>query len=134
MSFSHGYSTNYPSLNELCGRHYRYRDFIECGETWRRYQIDNQPQRLETYAAMREVCQRVLDPVVDRFGLPELTYAFASAALDKLVRLKPYPRTTRHLDQHAGCELNRDGRPYCSRLGLAVDIQIPEVSSLVAAR
>lgn len=134
MSFSHGYSTNHPPLNDLCGKHHRYRDLIECGETWRRYQIDNSPDRPETYAAMRELCLRVLDPVVDRFGPVELHYAFASPALDKLVRLKPYPRTTRHLDQHAGCELNRYGQPYCSRLGLAVDIRVPGVSSLAVAQ
>jgi len=134
MSFGHGYSTNHPSLNDRCGRHHRYRDLIECGETWRHYKIDNRPQRLETYAAMRELCLRVLDPVVDRFGPVELTYAFASPALDRLVRLKPYPRTTRHLDQHAGCELNRYGQPYCSRLGVAVDIRVPGVSSLVGAQ
>jgi hypothetical protein len=83
---------------------------------------------------MRELCLRVLDPIVDRFGPVELTYAFASAALEKLVRLKPYPRTTRHLDQHAGCELNRDGRPYCSRLGLAVDIRVPGAISIEVAQ
>jgi len=134
MSFSHGYSTDYPSLNELCGRYFQYRDLIECGETWRRCQIDNRSQRLETYAAMCELCLRVLDPVVDQFGPIELTYAFASPALDMLVRLKAYPRTTRHLDQHAGCELNRDGRPYCSRLGMAVDIRVPGVSSVAVAQ
>jgi hypothetical protein len=83
---------------------------------------------------MCELCLRVLDPVVDQFGPIELTYAFASPALDMLVRLKAYPRTTRHLDQHAGCELNRDGRPYCSRLGMAVDIRVPGVSSVAVAQ
>ena len=133
MSVSQGYSTNYPSLDELCGRHFRYRDLIECGETWRRYKIDNRPQRLETYAAMRELCLRVLDSVVDRFGPVELTYAFASAKLNKLVRRKSKPGTTRRLDQHAGCELNRNGRPYCLRLGFAVDIWVPGVSSYLVA-
>jgi hypothetical protein len=83
---------------------------------------------------MRELCWLVLDPIVDRFGRPELTYAFASAALDRLVHLKPKPNTTRSLDQHAGCELSRYGRPYCSRLGLAVDLQVPDVSSYIVAR
>jgi len=134
MSFSHGYSANSPPLDDRCGRHYRYRDLIECGETWRRDQIDNRPHRLETYAAMRELCRRVLDPVVDQFGIADLHYAFASAALDKLVRRKQFPNTTRNLDQHAGCELNSKGRPYCSRLGLAVDIQVPGISSLKIAQ
>ena len=134
MSFSHGYSSNSPPLNDRCGRHYKYRHLIECGETWRGDQIDNRPQRLETYAAMRELCLRVLDPVVDRFGPADLTYAFVSAALDRLVHLNLYPRTARHLDQHAGCELKRDGRPYCSRLGLAVDLRVAGVSSLVVAQ
>jgi hypothetical protein len=128
------YSTNTPRLNDRCGKYYRYRELIHCGETWRHYEIDNRPQRLETYAAMRVLCLRVLDPVVDRFGAAQLTYAFASAALDKLVRLKPKPMTTRSLDQHAGCELNRYGRPYCSRLGLAVDFRVPGVSSYLVAQ
>jgi hypothetical protein len=134
VSFNQGYLSNSPPLNDLCGKYYRYRDLIECGETWRRYQIDNRPQRHETYAAMRELCLRVLDPVIDRFGPVELTYAFASAALDKLVHLKRYPRTIRHLDQHAGCEFDRNGRPYCSRFGLAADFRVPGVSSLVVAQ
>lgn len=134
MSLSQSHSTDFPRLNDRCGKYYRYRDLIHCGETWDRYEIDNQPQRLETYAAMRELCRLVLDPIVDRFGLPELTYAFASAALDKLVHLKPKPNTTRSLDQHAGCELSRYGRPYCSRLGLAVDMRLPGISSYDVAQ
>lgn len=130
MFFCPGPSAGRPiTLNEWCGRHYQYRDLIECGETWRRYQIDNRPRRPETYAAMRELCARVLDPITDKFGRVELHYAFASAALDKLVRLNPRPRTTRHLDQHAGYEINRNGKPYCTRLGLAVDLRVSGVSS-----
>lgn len=136
MIFSPQQSTDHslPRLDEPCSKHFRYRDLIECGETWHRYQIDNRPQRAETYAAIRDLCARVLDPVVEQFGPIELTYAFVSPALDRLVRLKPYPRTTRRLDQHAGCELNRNGRPYCTRLGLAADIQVAGVSQLLVAR
>jgi hypothetical protein len=131
---SQSYSTNTPRLNDRCGKYYRFRDLIHCGETWRHYEIDNRPKRLETYAAMSALCLRVLDPVVDRFGPPELGYAFASAALDKLVRQNPKPNTTRKLDQHAGCELNRYGRPYCPRLGLAADVRVPGVSSSEVAQ
>jgi hypothetical protein len=134
MSFSEEIVTDFPSLDDRCGKYFRYRDLIECGETWRHFKIDNRPQRFETYAAMRELCWRVLDPLLDRYGVAELHYGFASAALDELVHLKRYPRTLRRLDQHAGCELNREGRAYCSRLGLAVDVRIPEVSSLVVSR
>src|SRR5690348_10439035 len=100
MSQRHEYfDPTIPALDDFCGKYLRFRDLIECGATWRRYRVDNRPEQIETYRAMRELCARVVDPLVEQFGIPELHYAFASLALDRLVRLKPYPGTTRHLDQ-----------------------------------
>jgi hypothetical protein len=119
----------------MCGRHFTYRDFVECGETWQRTRVDNAPRRPETYAAISDLCYFVLDRVVDQFGPIKLTYVFASAALDSLVHKKATPaNTTRDRDQHAGCELNRNGKPYCPRLGQGVDFIVPGRGSLEVAQ
>ena len=127
------YSDQSPPLTDFCSKYFRFGDLIECGDTWSRYRVSNLPLQPATYSAMRELCSRVLDTLVDQYGSIELHYAFASPELDRLVRLKPFPRTTRHLDQHAGCELNRNGKPYCQRLGLAVDFRVAGVSSFDVA-
>jgi hypothetical protein len=82
-----------PSPGDPCGEHFRYRDLIEVGKTWKAHQIDNRPREIATYAAMRELCCRVLDPVHKEFGCIEITYAFASRGLDKLVHLQPNAQT-----------------------------------------
>lgn len=63
-----------PSPDEPCGRHFRYRDLIEVGKTWKAHRIDNRPRQLATYDAMRELSHRVLDPVHDEFGSIAITY------------------------------------------------------------
>lgn len=42
--------------------------------------------------------------------------------------------TTRHLDQHAGCELDKNGNPYCSRRGLGVDFIRRGINSAEVAK
>ena len=120
-------------LDQSCGTHFTYRDMIVCGETCRRliaanYQaqpFDNRPRIDETFAAMRALCTGMLDPVVNQFGSLELTYGFASAQLTRKIKHHIHPP----LDQHAGHELNRAGKPICPRLGLAVDFTVPSYSS-----
>ncbi len=121
-----------PSLSDPCGEHFTYRDFIHCGETWHRLQreapgsVPNLPKQPETYAAMREICELVLDPVIRAFEYPiELTYAFASQALAKNVKGRSSPSR----DQHASYELNTKNKPVCARLGMAVDFRIRDISS-----
>lgn len=118
-----------PAITDKCGSYLTYRDFIECAETWRRLRIDNVPRRPATYVAMRDLCVNVLDPAIDHFGPIELTYGFASAALSKLVQNVTLPT-----DQHVGCELNRNGRPFCRRRGQSVDFRVPSRGSLEVAR
>jgi hypothetical protein len=129
-----------PELDQPCGEHFVYRDLIECGETWRRLArgdasatlgqpFANLPRAAGTFAAMRALCAAVLDPLVDRFGQLELTYAFASLALTRRIAGRIYPS----LDQHAGHELNQKGKPICERLGLAVDLRVPAADSRVVA-
>ena len=121
------------NLDDQCGRHFRYRDLIEVGATWKQNWIDNRPREPATYEAMTTLCAEVLDPVYERFGSVELTYGFVSPELEKRIRKNPNPNTTRDLDQHAGCELNRRGKPFCPRLGLAVDFRCPDVGSTIVA-
>ncbi|MFT3769731.1 MAG: hypothetical protein QM820_30205 [Minicystis sp.] len=116
-----------PDLDEPCGEHFTYRDLIACGETWHRLTVgaggvpfDNVPRAVETFAAMRELCASVLDPVVRCFGAIELTHAFASPRLTRHVTGLKYPP----VDQHAGYELNRAGKLVCPRRGLSADFRV----------
>ena len=121
------------NLDDRCGEHFRYRDLLECGDTWRRLAAAsspdapplNVPQAAETFAALRALCAAVLDPVVRRFGPIELTYGFASPSLTRHVEGRIAPT----LDQHAACEVNAAGRPVCARLGAAADFVVPGVDS-----
>ena len=113
---------------------FRYGDLIEVGATWERHRIDNRPRKQATYDVMAALCAKVLDPVHDKFGRPVLTYGFVSPALDKLVHRNPSPNAFRKGDQHAGCEVNGEGKPYCSRLGLAVDLRCPGIGSATVAK
>ncbi|MEO7330294.1 MAG: hypothetical protein ABI193_17085 [Minicystis sp.] len=83
----------------------------------------------ETFEAMRALCAAVLDPLVDHLGPITLTYGFASASLTRAIPARIHPP----LDQHAGHERNRAGKPICSRLGFAVDLVVPGVDSRRAA-
>ena len=112
-------------MDRPCGRHVRFRDLIEAGETWRRVRVPNLPQQAGTVEALQRLARDVLDPAIDEFGPIEITYGFASQELTKHVpgRIDP------SLDQHAGHELRRDGRPICRRLGAAADFRFPGVCS-----
>lgn len=127
-------NSSLPSLDERCGQHFRYRDLIEVGSTWEQYRVDNRPRERATYEAIAALCAKVLDPVHDKFGRPVLTYAFASPALDKLIHRNPSPNAYRKGDQHAGCDLDSRGKPFCPRLGLAVDFRCPTVGSATVAK
>lgn len=121
-------------LDAPCGRHFSYRQLVECGDTWTRLSescgVDNSPRQPETYAALRELCRVALDPLVDRFGAVTLTYGFAARALVRHVPGGIAPA----LDQHASCELTRSGRQICGRGGAAADFTCPGTSSAEVAR
>lgn len=119
-------------LSAPCGRHFHFRDLIECGETWvrltaeRGIPFDNVPRSEETFEAIRALCRIVLDPLVDALGPVQLTYGFASSALTKHIQSRIAP----HLDQHAGHERTSRGRLICSRLGMAADCWSENVGGL----
>lgn len=115
-------STRIPSMDELCGQHFVYRQLIECGETWERTRAENTPRSPDTYNALFELATKVLDPVIEYFGGIKLTYGFASAELTRQIRKGISPS----LDQHIACETNKYGNPKCSRRGAAVDFLVED--------
>ena len=119
-----------PDLDDPCGRHFTFRDFVECGETWQRTQVDNTPAQIETYEALRLLAESILDPVAAEFGHVSLTYGVSCHALSKTIpsRIAPY------LDQHASYELTPIGKRICERGGAACDFEVANVDSLGLAQ
>ena len=113
-------SKTIPDLDAPCGRFLTYRQLIECGETQARTGISNLPKQPESYSALYDLAANILDPVIDYFGMIELTYGFCSPGLAKHIN----GRIASELDQHASHELNRKGKPICPRLGAAVDFRV----------
>ncbi|WP_460804841.1 hypothetical protein [Microbulbifer agarilyticus] len=124
----------FPHPDDRCGEFFIYRDFFECSDSWKRSKVDNIPLQLETYAAIRQMCSEVLDPVSEVFGKVHLTYGFSSPALVSEVKKNPYPNITPSGDQHAGSERNSNGALICDRQGIAVDCYVAGISSLKVAR
>lgn len=127
-------STDLPKLDAPCGRFFTYRQFIECGETQARTGSANRPLQPDTYSALYDLAVSVLDPVVDYFGMIELTYGFCSPELARSIAGRIAPK----LDQHAAYELTRTGKRICERLGAACDFfvrdeDMEEVALWVAA-
>lgn len=105
-------------INDRCSKYFTYSDLIECGDTYKKYSnIDNIPNSNETFKAIDQLCQQILDPIQDKFGKVVLTYGFASQNLTKIIKKNIYPK----LDQHSGYEKNQKGEYICKRLGLACD-------------
>ena len=123
-------STKIPPLDQACGTNFKFRQLIECGETQARLQLSNIPLNPDTYNALFDLCSLVLDPVIDYFGGINLTYGFSSPALSAKIDGRIAP----NLDQHAGHECNRLGKPVCDRLGAAVDLSIDDENMLEVAQ
>lgn len=120
----------HPHLNDPCGRHFTFRDFLQCGETQASTGLPNIPEQVETYNALTHLATLILDPVIDYFGTIVLTYGFCSRELAKHVPGRNAPA----LDQHAAHELNTRGKPICPRLGAAVDFIVSDESMLEVAQ
>lgn len=99
-----------------------YRHLIECGETQERTKLSDLPRQADTYTALYELAINVLDPIIDYFGMIELSYGFCSAELTRAIP----GRIASSLDQHAGHELNRRNKPICERLGAACDFPVAD--------
>lgn len=111
-----------PDLDSPCGAYLTYRQLIECGETQQQTGFPNVPCEPDSYTALFELTRQVLDPVIDYFGMIELTYGFCSRDLAKVIPGRIAPK----LDQHAAHELNTRKQPICPRLGAAVDFIVPD--------
>ena len=108
----------------MCSRHFRYRDIICCGTTYKQKAIPNLPEQQESWEAIAELAQHILDPVVDHFGKVELTYGFCSHILGLAILKTNSPAIAPKLDQHAGYELNSKGKRICERGGMACDFKV----------
>lgn len=111
-----------PCLDDYCGRHFTYRQLIECGETQRRIGISNAPKEPDTYSALSDLALYILDPVIEYFGMILLTYGFCSADLAQQIDGRIAPG----LDQHAGHERARNGKFICKRLGASCDFLVED--------
>jgi hypothetical protein len=119
-----------PGLDDPCGRFLTFRQLIECGETQAITGQANLPKQPESYNALIDLAEQVLDPVIDYFGMIRLTYGFCAPELAKAIPGRIDPKR----DQHAAHELNRLGKPVCERLGAAVDFIVEDESMLDVAQ
>ncbi|WP_409268563.1 DNA phosphorothioation-associated putative methyltransferase [Massilia sp. BHUDP2] len=115
-------ATGEPNIDDPCGANLTYRDLIECGETQARTGLANRPKEPDTYTALYELAKHVLDPVIDYYGMVKLTYGFCSQELAKQIKGHIAPE----LDQHAGHEQKKTGKPVCERLGAACDFLVED--------
>jgi DNA phosphorothioation-associated putative methyltransferase len=113
-------SERIPDLDQACGQHFVFRDFVECGEAQRATQLPNVPLNPATYNALHQLAADVLDPVIEYFGGIKLTYGFSSPALSRHINARVAPK----LDQHASCEHRKNGDYVCERLGAACDFLV----------
>jgi hypothetical protein len=114
----------------MTSRHFNLGDFIECGETYHRLDIDNTPQETASIVAIEALSNQLLEPLRSEFGNLQLTYGLATRHLLAHIDRRIAPR----YDQHAAHERNARGNRICDRDGFAVDFKITGVSSLAVAK
>lgn len=119
-----------PDIDGHCGKYFRYRDLIACGETQTSTGLANLPRESDSYTALFELATKLLDPIIDYFGMINLTYGFCSVELGKHIKRRTAPK----LDQHAAHERNRVGKPVCDRLGAAVDFLVEDEDMIEVAK
>ncbi|WP_295442207.1 DNA phosphorothioation-associated putative methyltransferase [uncultured Thiodictyon sp.] len=119
-----------PELDDRCGRFLTFRQLIACGETQARTGLPNLPRQAASWNALQDLAERVLDPVIDWFGMIRLTYAFCSPELAREITGRTDPK----LDQHAAHEHNRLGNAICPRHGAAVDFIVEDEDMAEVAR
>lgn len=119
-----------PHLDDQCGRYFKYRDFIECGETQKKTKLPNLPKNPQSYTALYDLATSVLDPIIDYYGMIKLTYGFCSHELCRKIDKRVAPK----LDQHCSFEKNSKGKYICEKGGAAVDFIVCDEDSLSVAR
>ncbi|MEI6414681.1 MAG: DNA phosphorothioation-associated putative methyltransferase, partial [Pseudomonadota bacterium] len=123
-------SRTIPDIDTPCGHFLTYRQLIECGETQAQTGLANRPKQPETYTALHELATRLLDPIIEYYGMVQLTYGFCTPELARHITGRIAPK----LDQHAACEQNRLGRPVCPRFGAAVDFLVEDEDMIEVGR
>ncbi|MFQ2517993.1 hypothetical protein ACK32E_19405 [Aeromonas caviae] len=116
-------------LTHTCSNYFTFEMLFHCGETWQQMQCENVPEQEASWLAYQALAQKLLDPLVEQFGMPILTFGFCGHRLRRAIQGKPQPRIAPRLDQHAACELNRHGQLICHRQGAAIDLIYPARSS-----
>lgn len=119
--------------NDFCSRHFTYSMLFHCCETWLKLGIPNEPLQAASWQAYQDLSIKVLDPLVEHFGMPIITYGFSGYELTKTIKKKSKPNISPALDQHSACELNAKGNLICPRRGAAVDLFYPSLSSFEVA-
>jgi hypothetical protein len=77
--------------------------------TQKSLQLPNLPKRIETFNAIQDLAEKIIDPLVEYFGKIKLTYGFCSTGLSKHIQ----KGIAHRLDQHASCELKNSGGLIC---------------------
>ena len=106
-----------PKLSDKCSKHFTYQNLIEAGETFCNSSILNLPKQQMSYVALANLAEHLLDPIVDQFGLIQISYGFCGHDLLKKISARIAPK----IDQHSSYELNSLGARICIRDGAAVD-------------
>lgn len=117
------------TIDSAASKHLTFRALILCGETQARTGLENLPQQLESWHALRALAENILDPVIDHFGPIELTFGFCSPTLFKEIPRGTSPKD----DQHHAHEIKASGNPFCKRHGAAVDFRAPGEDSIKLA-
>lgn len=127
------------NLSLKLGQYLTLKDFCTCTQTYQKYQdkIDPLPKSLETFQALQDLNQWIIDPIIYYFTLDKfrLTYGFCSPDLKKFLNQKDAKtglkngRIDPSRDQHLAHELNRNHQYYCQRLGASCDFYIQETPS-----
>ncbi|BAZ18897.1 hypothetical protein NIES4071_107820 (plasmid) [Calothrix sp. NIES-4071] len=127
------------SLNTEIGKYLNFNDFCTCTNTYKKYasQIDPFPSNSGSITAIKNLCEHIIDPIIDYFGEEnfQLTYGFCSKDLKRYLEKKD-PATNQKngridpsTDQHMALETNRNGQYYCKRPGASCDFLITNVPS-----
>lgn len=121
------------------GKYLDLTEFCTCTNTYRKYKdsIAPFPKNSQTITAIKELNEKTIDPIIDRFGRENfhLTYGFCSPDLKRFLEKKDPEtkikngRIDPRRDQHMSYEINRNGKYYCDRLGAACDFIIKNCSS-----
>ena len=116
---------NKIKLNDKCSPHFTWLDLISCGETYENSDCENLPREPETWCALANLANEILEPTKKEFSNLKLTYCFASRGLTAQIPDRIAPRS----DQHSSYELSSSGQRICKLGGAAVDFWAPGIDT-----